>query len=72
MFEKMSAFTTEEGSRRLVWAAVGSPEDPNSLRGQYIDCCVVQEASDFVIGKDGTKVENDVWVSFLSSSMACG
>ncbi|KAJ7471693.1 hypothetical protein B0H11DRAFT_1867417 [Mycena galericulata] len=59
------AFTTEEGSRRLVFAAIGLPDKPDTLRGQYIDDCQVQEPSDFVVSKEGQQVEKDVWVETL-------
>jgi hypothetical protein len=62
VFEYMFALPTECGSRRLVWAAVGLPNAPDSLRGQYINCCEVWEPSDFVIGADGRKCQQDIWV----------
>ncbi|KAJ7487029.1 hypothetical protein FB451DRAFT_1337529 [Mycena latifolia] len=53
LLERMLAYPTEEGSRRLVWAAVGLPAAAGTLRGEYINCCEVQEASDFVVGQEG-------------------
>ncbi|KAJ7465913.1 hypothetical protein FB451DRAFT_1041224 [Mycena latifolia] len=61
LLEWMAAFTTEEGSRRLVWAAVGLPDAADTLRGEYINCCVVEEASDFVVGAEGQKVQQALW-----------
>ncbi|KAJ7121955.1 hypothetical protein C8R43DRAFT_959322 [Mycena crocata] len=55
------AFSTDEGSRRLVWGAVGFPEDPNKLRGQYLNHNRVDESSDFVISAEGQKFQNDTW-----------
>ncbi|KAJ7649110.1 hypothetical protein DFH06DRAFT_1332130 [Mycena polygramma] len=62
--EWMLALTTEEGSRRLVWAAVGLPAAPDTLRGQYINCCEVLEPSDFVVQR--RKVEQGVWNETMS------
>ncbi|KAJ7777253.1 hypothetical protein B0H16DRAFT_1301756 [Mycena metata] len=57
--EKCLAFSPEMGSRRLVWAAVGEPEQPNQLRGEYINACVVEEVSDFVLAHG--KVQDSIW-----------
>ncbi len=57
------AFPTEVGSRQLVYAAVGSLDDEEKLRGKYIHLSKVVEESDFVISEDGKIVQNKVWVS---------
>ncbi len=57
------AFTTEEGSRQLVYGAVGSLDDEQKLRGKYIQMSEVVEESDFVISEDGKIVQDKVWVS---------
>ncbi|KAJ7181129.1 hypothetical protein C8R46DRAFT_1071525 [Mycena filopes] len=53
--------TAEEGSRQLVWAAVGNQEQPDKLRGEYINGCKVQESSDYVLSADGVKAQNRLW-----------
>jgi hypothetical protein len=58
IMEAIMAFSTEEGSRQLVFGAVG----PGALRGEYINQSQVEEASDFVIGPVGQKVEGQLWV----------
>ena len=55
--------TSEEGSRQLVFAAVGKAGEEDSLRGQYIDISEVREVSDFVLEELGVKVQNLLWVS---------
>ncbi|KAJ7121973.1 hypothetical protein C8R43DRAFT_1148794 [Mycena crocata] len=55
------AFSTDEGSRRLVWGAVGLPEDPDKLRGEYLNQNRVEESSDFVISPEGQKFQDDTW-----------
>jgi hypothetical protein len=61
--EKMFARTSEEGSRQLVWAAIGAPEaGVDDLRGAYINLSRVDEPGDFVLGDKGEKWENKLWV----------
>ncbi|KAF7345429.1 hypothetical protein MVEN_01560900 [Mycena venus] len=61
LMELALAFPTEVGSRRLVWAAVGAQDKPDSLRGEYINACKVEEASDFVLDAQGAKVQDRLW-----------
>ncbi|KAJ7089873.1 hypothetical protein B0H15DRAFT_839583 [Mycena belliarum] len=55
------AFTTEQGSRQLVWAAVAHQDDPDKLRGQYITASKVEEVSDFVLSPLGAKAQDRLW-----------
>ncbi|KAK0443696.1 uncharacterized protein EV420DRAFT_1340640, partial [Desarmillaria tabescens] len=59
------AFTTEEGSRQLVYGAVGSLDDEEKFRGKYIRMSEVVEESDFVISEDGKIVQDKVWEEML-------
>ncbi|KAG7442404.1 short-chain dehydrogenase [Guyanagaster necrorhizus] len=59
------AFTTEEGSRQLVYGAVGSLDDEERIRGKYIQMSEVTEESDFAISEDGKIVEGKVWEEML-------
>ncbi|KAK0199470.1 hypothetical protein DFS33DRAFT_1268460, partial [Desarmillaria ectypa] len=61
--EEELCFTTEEGSRQLVYGAVGSLDDEEKLRGKYIQMSEVVEESDFVISEDGKTVQDKVWMS---------
>lgn len=61
LFDYIFAFSTEVGSRHLVWAALALPEDPESLRGAFIHGCRVTEPSDFVISAQGVKVQDRLW-----------
>jgi hypothetical protein len=62
LFNRILAFTAEEGGRRLVWAAVGG--EPETLRGEYISGCEVEEVADFVLSPEGVKAENQLWWVF--------
>ncbi|KAJ7857525.1 hypothetical protein B0H13DRAFT_2077458 [Mycena leptocephala] len=61
LFDYIFAFSTEVGSRHLVWAALALPEDPEPLRGAFIHGCRVTEPSDFVISAQGVKVQDRLW-----------
>ncbi|KAJ7286849.1 hypothetical protein C8J57DRAFT_1282185 [Mycena rebaudengoi] len=61
LLQRLLAFTTEEGSRRLVFAAVGLPQNADTLRGQYINGYSIDEVSDFAMSAEGRKAEEDIW-----------
>ncbi|PFH48618.1 hypothetical protein AMATHDRAFT_65010 [Amanita thiersii Skay4041] len=64
VLERLIALTTEEGSRQLVWAALG--ESDQELGGAYISKSTVVEPSDFVIGEKGKKVQEQLWRETIS------
>ncbi|KAJ7183168.1 hypothetical protein C8R46DRAFT_1066138 [Mycena filopes] len=59
--ERIMAFTAEEGSRSLIFSAVGQPGNPDALRGQYINQSHVEEPSDFIVGTLGRKAQDQTW-----------
>ncbi|PPQ80660.1 hypothetical protein CVT25_001622 [Psilocybe cyanescens] len=59
------ARTSEEGSRQIVFAAIGDEENKNELRGAYLTMSKVQEPSDWVIGEDGQRAQNKIWNEFI-------
>jgi len=59
--EKALALTAEEGSRQLVYAAVGGKEDESKMRGAYITTNSTKEVSDFVLSEEGGRVQNRIW-----------
>ncbi|KAF7345408.1 WW domain-containing oxidoreductase [Mycena venus] len=59
LFKRIVAFTAEEGSRQLVYAAVGG--QPDKLRGEYITGGHVEEVADFVLSPEGVKIQNQLW-----------
>jgi len=65
--EKALARTSEEGSRQLIWAAVGGEDQLDEMRGAYISIAQISEVSDFVISEDGKVYQDKLWVcQFLS------
>lgn len=63
VLDKSLSRPTEGGSRQLVYAAVGSPEDPERLHGQYLNLHRVDEPSDYVIEEKGKERQDILWVS---------
>ncbi|KIM44799.1 hypothetical protein M413DRAFT_442764 [Hebeloma cylindrosporum] len=59
--EKALARTSEEGSRQLIWAALGGKDQLDQMRGAYISFARISEASDFVISKEGKAFQDKLW-----------
>ncbi|KAH9177633.1 hypothetical protein EDB89DRAFT_2218277 [Lactarius sanguifluus] len=55
------ARTTEQGSRQLVWAAVGGAGREFELRGNYVSKANLQEVSDYVLSDDGAVAQRRIW-----------
>jgi len=60
--EPLLARTTEEGSRQLVWAAIGGGGREFELRGGYVDKASLQEVSDYVLSDEGAAMQTRIWV----------
>ncbi|KAJ7162286.1 hypothetical protein C8R46DRAFT_955254 [Mycena filopes] len=56
--ERIMAFTTEQGSRQLVFGAVGTQPSADALRGAYINQSQVQEPSDAALN---SKNQSRIW-----------
>ncbi|KAG6913520.1 hypothetical protein DXG01_006207 [Tephrocybe rancida] len=63
LMEKAIARTTEQGSRQLLYAALGGSED--EMRGAYVSSAKVAEPSDFVIGEEGRVIQDKLWREVL-------
>jgi hypothetical protein len=61
LMEKALAFTSEVGSRRIVWAALSHQNQPAKLRGEYVSSFDIQEVSDVVLSPEGIKVQDRSW-----------
>ena len=67
------ARSTEEGSRQLVFAALGpdaakldSLETTQVMRGGYVSDAEPSEPSPWVLTEDGAKLQAKIWVSMRS------
>ena len=65
------ARTTEEGSRQLVWAAVGGAGREFELRGGFVSMANLQEVSDYALSDEGSVVQTRVWVCEFSHVWIC-
>ena len=54
--------TAEQGSRQLVWAAVGGASREFELRGAYVSMADIGEVSDYVLSDDGAVAQKRIWV----------
>jgi len=62
LMEALIARTTEEGSRQLVWAAIGGAGREFELRGGYVSMANLEEVSDYALSDEGAVVQTRIWV----------
>ncbi|SJL03428.1 related to enoyl-CoA hydratase/isomerase [Armillaria ostoyae] len=62
---KLLGYSTEEGSRQLVWAAVGGGEDEKHLRGGYVSFSDIVEVSDYAISETGLEAQEKIWAELV-------
>ena len=72
IMEALLGRTAEEGSRQLVWAAVGGVGREFELRGGYVNKANLQEVSDYALSDEGATVQTRLWVrDTFSRNWAC-
>ena len=59
--KELLAYTPEEGSRQLVYAAIGERDREEQLRASYVSFSRVSECSDFILGYEGRRLEGKLW-----------
>ncbi|KAL0567714.1 hypothetical protein V5O48_014286 [Marasmius crinis-equi] len=59
------AFTSEEGSRQLLYGAVGQRDREVEMRGAYIKFNRVSECGDFILSEEGQRTQGRVWEEIL-------
>ncbi|KAK0434634.1 hypothetical protein EV421DRAFT_1330211 [Armillaria borealis] len=62
---KLLGYSTEEGSRQLVWAAVGGGEHEKRLRGGYVSFSDIVEVSDYAISETGLEAQEKIWAELV-------
>lgn len=64
-----AARSSEEGSRQLIWAAVGpesaTREEMKKLHGQYVHNTKIEQVSEWVRTEEGGLVQERVFVSIV-------
>ncbi|KAG8215354.1 hypothetical protein J3R82DRAFT_8951 [Butyriboletus roseoflavus] len=61
IMKTLLAWTSEQGSRQLVYAAIGGREDEDHMKGAFVSKAEVVEPSDFVLSEEGKKMQDNVW-----------
>ena len=56
-------WTSEQGSRQLVYSAIGERDNEDHMKGAFVNNTDVVEPSDFVLSEEGQKMQDNVWVS---------
>ena len=62
LLDILVSWSTERGSRQLIFAALGNQDKPDELKGAYISSSKVVEPSDYVMSDEGAKVQKQLWV----------
>lgn len=65
LWDVFIAWSTERGSRQLIFAALGNQDKLDELKGAYITSSKIVEPSDYVISDEGAKVQKQLWVRSL-------
>ncbi|KIJ64227.1 hypothetical protein HYDPIDRAFT_28664 [Hydnomerulius pinastri MD-312] len=61
VWEKLMAWTSEQGSRQLVYAAIAERDKEDHMKGAFVSKAEVVEPSDFVLSEDGKRMQEAVW-----------
>jgi len=59
--EKLLAWTPEQGSRQLIYAAIAERDNEDRMKGAYISGAAVVEPSDYVLSEEGVKMQDTLW-----------
>jgi retinol dehydrogenase 12 len=60
--ERLLAWTAEQGSRQLVFGAVGGRHDEENMKGGFVSRGRLVEVADFVLSDEGHEMQDTVWV----------
>lgn len=64
-----TARSAEQGSRQLIWAALGpenaTEQEARKLHGQYVHNTQIEQTSEWSRSEEGKVVQEKVWVSNL-------
>ncbi|KAG1738024.1 hypothetical protein EDB19DRAFT_1852582 [Suillus lakei] len=61
IWERLLAWTSEQGSRQLVFGAVGGRDNEENMRGGFVSRGRLVEVADFVLSDEGHKMQDTVW-----------
>jgi retinol dehydrogenase-12 len=63
--ERLLAWTPEQGSRQLVFAAVGGQDDEEKMKAAYVSHGRIEEVADFVLSDEGHRMQDTIWVGVV-------
>ncbi|KAF5347455.1 hypothetical protein D9757_013827 [Collybiopsis confluens] len=55
------AYTSEEGSRQIIFSAIGGKDNGQELRGEFTSYSRVLEVSDWLLSAQGKNAEDKIW-----------
>ncbi|KAG2139821.1 uncharacterized protein EDB93DRAFT_1090014 [Suillus bovinus] len=61
IWERLLAWTAEQGSRQLVFAAVGGRDNEENMKGGFVNLGRLVELSDFELSDEGHKMQDTIW-----------
>jgi len=64
--ETFISWSTERGSRQLIFAALGNQHEPGEMKGAYISSSQIVEPSDYVLSDEGADVQKRLWHETLT------
>lgn len=64
--DALISWSTERGSRQLIFAALSHERREDELKGVYISSSKVTEPSDFIISDEGKAAQTQAWVSIFT------
>ena len=59
------AFTSEEGGRQLLYAAIGERDKEDQMRGAWVAFSEISECIDFLLDDEGKRLEAKMWKEVL-------
>ncbi|TFK23420.1 retinol dehydrogenase 12 [Coprinopsis marcescibilis] len=65
IMEWFMAWTAEQGSRQLVWAALAKADDIQAMKGAYVCYTKITEPSDYSISKEGLSAQGKIWANMI-------
>jgi hypothetical protein len=63
--ERLLAWTSEQGSRQLIFASVAGQDDEEKMKGGYVSCGHLIEVADFVLSDEGRRMQDIIWVGVV-------
>ncbi|KIK34450.1 hypothetical protein CY34DRAFT_812909 [Suillus luteus UH-Slu-Lm8-n1] len=61
IMERLMAWTSEQGSRQLVFAAVSGQDNEENMKGGFVSYARLVEVTDFVLSDEGHRMQDTVW-----------